>query len=277
MRRCQALSRPTFTYTNFLIGLHNLWNVDPAEALVAVRSYREWLGTDLERQRADLESLGMSFFPLDVLFDYGFVLGDAELGFLDDLIARLERMAAEDVVILDEREGPMSKEMVKMAPEKVAELTSLGTVEADEAQGVFRLHIDEPYRPALQGLDSCTHAMVFWWADRADSSDMDDLVVDLPYAPGVRSGVFANRSQARPNPICVTTAFILDVDEAEGIVTLAWIDAFDGTPILDIKPYMPMSDRVMSAEYPEWLKGFPASMEEAAEFFADPENAAMFE
>jgi tRNA (Thr-GGU) A37 N-methylase len=167
--------------------------------------------------------------------------------------------------------------MVKMASERVAELVSVGVVEADEARGDYRLHIDEQYRPALQGLGSCTHAMVFWWADRPDPSDAGDLVVDLPYAPGVRSGVFANRSHARPNPICVTTAFILDVDEAAGIVTLAWIDAFDGTPILDIKPYLPMSDRVMSAEYPEWLKGFPASMEEAAEFFADPENAALFE
>jgi hypothetical protein len=37
-----------------------------------------------------------------------------------------------------------------------------------------------------------------------------------------------------------------------------------------------MSDRVMSAEYPEWLKGFPDSMEEAAEFFSDPENIKMF-
>jgi DNA-binding PadR family transcriptional regulator len=91
----KALSRPSFTYTNFLIGLHNLWNVDPAEALVAVKEYREWLETDLQRQRTELEDFGVSFFPLDELFDYGFVLGDAELEFLDRLIARLERMTAE--------------------------------------------------------------------------------------------------------------------------------------------------------------------------------------
>lgn len=156
-------------------------------------------------------------------------------------------------------------------------LTRIGTVEADEARGVFRLRIDEEYRPALRGLGSFTHAMVFWWADRTDAGDEGALVVDLPYAPGVRAGVFACRSQARPNPICVTTTFVLDVDETTGVVTLAWIDAFDGTPILDVKPYMPMADRVMSAEYPEWLQGFPASMEEAGEFFADPRNAAMFE
>ena len=60
------------------------------------------------------------------------------------------------------------------------------------------------------------------------------------------------------------------------MLDLAWIDAFDGTPILDIKPYLPMSDRVMDADYPEWLQGFPESMEEAALFFADPDYAAMF-
>ncbi|MBN1192083.1 MAG: SAM-dependent methyltransferase [Coriobacteriia bacterium] len=164
-----------------------------------------------------------------------------------------------------------------MTCETVAELKRVGTVQTNETQGVYRLRIDRQYRPALQGLSGCTHAMVFWWADRVDPSYRAELVFDLPYAPGVRAGAFACRSEARPNPICVTTAYILGVDEAEGVVDLAWIDAFDGSPIIDIKPYLPMSDRVLSAEYPEWLKGFPASMEEAAEFFADPEKAAMFE
>ena len=88
----QALSTPKTTYTNFLMGLHNLWNIPPAEALEAVQSYRVWLEKDLQRQRDELEDIGMSFFPLDVLFDYGFVLGEAELGFLADLITRLEEL-----------------------------------------------------------------------------------------------------------------------------------------------------------------------------------------
>lgn len=154
------------------------------------------------------------------------------------------------------------------------EMKPVGRVEADETQGRFRVQIFEEYRPALQGLGSCTHAIVFWWADQSDAPG--DLVVDLPYAPGKRSGVFANRSQARPNPIAITTSYIIDVDEEAGTVDLAWIDAFDGTPVLDIKPYLPMSDRVMDADYPEWLQGFPESMEDAALFFADPENIAAF-
>ena len=158
------------------------------------------------------------------------------------------------------------------------EVVSIGRIEAIEDQGLFRLHIDKPFRSALMGLGSCTHAMILWWADKHDNPEdrSSSLVMDLPYAPGLRSGVFANRSQARPNPIAITTSYLLNVDEENGIVDLAYIDAFDGTPLLDIKPYLPMSDRVRDAEYPDWLAGFPDSMEEAAAFFSDPENADLF-
>jgi tRNA-Thr(GGU) m(6)t(6)A37 methyltransferase TsaA len=157
-------------------------------------------------------------------------------------------------------------------------ISQIGQIQVDESQGSYQLQIDEPYRPALEGLSSCTHCIVIWWADKHDNAEdrKNSLVVDLPYAEGLRSGVFANRSQARPNPIAITTAFLFNVDETTGVIDLAYIDAYDGTPLLDIKPYLPMSDRVMSAEYPEWLKGFPESMEDAAEFFSDPENVKMF-
>ena len=85
-----ALRQPKITYTNFLMGLHNLGAVPYGEALEAVIAYREWLENDLQRQLLELENLGEAFFPLDVLFEYSFVLGGAELAFLEDLITRLE-------------------------------------------------------------------------------------------------------------------------------------------------------------------------------------------
>ncbi len=91
----KALAQPKFTYTNFLMGLHNLWGIPPQKALDAVSTYRQWLAADLQRQRDELENLGTSFFPLDVLFEYGFVLGEAELKFLADLITRLEELSGE--------------------------------------------------------------------------------------------------------------------------------------------------------------------------------------
>jgi tRNA (Thr-GGU) A37 N-methylase len=53
------------------------------------------------------------------------------------------------------------------------------------------------------------------------------------------------------------------------IVHLAWIDAFDGTPVLDLKPYIPISDRVRDVRIAEWLADWPEWMEDAAEFFAE--------
>jgi len=85
-----ALQQPKITYTNFLMGLHNLQAIPGTEALEAVKSYRDWLDVDLQRQLEEYQDLGESIFPQDVLFEYNFILGGAELAFLADLITRLE-------------------------------------------------------------------------------------------------------------------------------------------------------------------------------------------
>jgi DNA-binding PadR family transcriptional regulator len=89
----EALSRPRITYTNFLMGLHNLWNIPPEEAATAVDNYRTWLKQDLQRQRDEFDAMEANYFPVDVLFEYGFVLGDAELRFLENLIQELKERA----------------------------------------------------------------------------------------------------------------------------------------------------------------------------------------
>jgi len=101
-----ALASPKITYTNFLMGLHNLWIIPPSEALEAVKTYQGWLSEDLERQRreqSELEIMGVSQFPLGVLFDYSYVLGEAELGFLADLIIRLEERNKETQTTLKDQ------------------------------------------------------------------------------------------------------------------------------------------------------------------------------
>ena len=78
-----------------------------------------------------------------------------------------------------------------------------------------------------------------------------------PYAEDILTGVFACRSEYRPNPILMTTCTILDVDEDNGTVQVAWIDALDGTAILDLKPFMPVSDRPEEVRMPDWLSHWP--------------------
>jgi tRNA (Thr-GGU) A37 N-methylase len=55
----------------------------------------------------------------------------------------------------------------------------------------------------------------------------------------------------------MTTCKILKVDEANGVVQVANIDAYDDTPIIDLKAYFPVCDRVKEAKIPEWLSDWP--------------------
>jgi tRNA-Thr(GGU) m(6)t(6)A37 methyltransferase TsaA len=115
--------------------------------------------------------------------------------------------------------------------------------EAREQGGGARLVIDAPFRPALQGLDKFSHVVVLAWLHTARR---DPLVIHPPHADAPR-GVFALRSPVRPNPIGLTVARILRVDQGSGIVDIDAIDFLDGTPLIDLKPYRPGIDAVPDA------------------------------
>ncbi len=132
-----------------------------------------------------------------------------------------------------------------------------------QTEGGIVLEIAAPYRPALKELGNFSHVMVFWWADRFDNDEYRTLLQsEPPYAPGHVSGVFATRAPYRPNPIAMTTCPLLAVDEEQGLVKVADLDAFDGTCIVDLKAYFPVCDRVQEAHIPEWLVGWPEWMPE---------------
>jgi tRNA-Thr(GGU) m(6)t(6)A37 methyltransferase TsaA len=137
----------------------------------------------------------------------------------------------------------------------------IGTVRRSEKCTFIELF--EPYRPALKQLDHFSHVMVLWWADQHDNEQSRArLQTKPPYAQGVVTGVFATRAEYRPNPIAVTTCKLLSVDEETGTIQVANIDAFDGTPVLDLKAYFPVCDRVERTTIPEWLSGWPVWMPE---------------
>lgn len=150
------------------------------------------------------------------------------------------------------------------------QLHPIGRVSVDAAQGVFCLKVDEPFRNGLLHLDYFSHAHIVWWAHEHDNpKSRNNLVTKLPYAPGVKAGVFACRSEYRPNPIAMTICPVLGVDIESGVVHLAYIDAFDGSPLLDIKPYIPVSDRIREVKVAEWFSEWPGWYEDAAGFFSE--------
>lgn len=153
---------------------------------------------------------------------------------------------------------------------KSYQINPIGFVRASDEEQSYILEISEAYRPALKELSRFSHVMVFWWAEEVDTDEARKvLTADLPYAPGTVAGMFACRSPARPNPISISTSAVLNVDEENGIVVLPWIDAFDGTPVIDLKPYIPVSDRIRDFRVAEWAQDWPEWAEDAAAYFAE--------
>ena len=68
-----------------------------------------------------------------------------------------------------------------------------------------------------------------------------------------KKGVLATRSPHRPNPVGVTLARILSIDKRTRTVYLSCCDLVDGTPVLDIKPYVPAYDTVPDYKIPVWI------------------------
>ena len=99
-----------------------------------------------------------------------------------------------------------------------------------DAEGV--LEILPEFAPGLQDIEGFSHLFVLWNFDR--STDFE-LVGKAP-ADGRTHGVFATRSPRRPNPIGLTVVELLRRDNAS--LHVRGVDMLDGTPILDIKPYM---------------------------------------
>jgi tRNA-Thr(GGU) m(6)t(6)A37 methyltransferase TsaA len=145
-------------------------------------------------------------------------------------------------------------------------VTPIGKVKVNE-DGSF-IELNEKYIPALKALDGFSHLNIIWWFSDYDSDEMRNILeAPKPYknAPDVM-GIFATRAPVRPNPLALTTVEMLDLDRERGIIRIARIDANDGTPVLDIKPYTPSLDRIETPGVPEWCSHWPKSAEASEHF-----------
>jgi tRNA-Thr(GGU) m(6)t(6)A37 methyltransferase TsaA len=118
------------------------------------------------------------------------------------------------------------------------------------------LVIEKKFWDATTHLELFSHIIVLWWIDRMDTPEIRRTVLANPprnKGPAA-SGVFACRSPARPNPIGHTIVKILSVDKQESCIHVDHMDADEGSPLLDIKPYLPSSDRVDNAVVAPWFE-----------------------
>lgn len=118
---------------------------------------------------------------------------------------------------------------------------------------VSEIVIAEEFADCLDGVEDFSHLLVLYWSHMLGGGGREVKQVhpagrtDLPLV-----GVFATRSPARPNPVCVTT---VELVEREGnVLRVRGLDAVDGSPVIDIKSYNPLFDRVEGARLSGWME-----------------------
>lgn len=143
--------------------------------------------------------------------------------------------------------------MVTLQP--VATVRSPVSEGVDEGWGdvIAEIIFHEALADGLRGIEDFSHVLVVFLMHQSTFDAATDLVrrpralADMP-----ETGIFAQRAKHRPNPIGITAVKLLAHDR--NVLRVQGLDAIDGTPVLDVKPYVPAFDRVDSARVPEWIE-----------------------
>ena len=110
------------------------------------------------------------------------------------------------------------------------------------------------YTPALLGIEGFSHLWVLYWFHEHDNpEDRATLRVHPRRDPAnPLTGVFGTRAPVRPNLIGLTACRVIKI--SGNLLELGDLDAKEGSPVLDIKPYIPKGDSIPEAGTPEWVK-----------------------
>ena len=130
-----------------------------------------------------------------------------------------------------------------------------GLVDALESTIVFEPEFRNA--DALRGLDGFSHLWLVWVFDQAIRESWSPTVRPPRLGGNQRMGVFATRSPFRPNPIALSSVKLAGIEQTAEFGTVLKIrgaDLMDGTPILDIKPYIPYAD-----SHPDAIGGFASA------------------
>ncbi len=113
---------------------------------------------------------------------------------------------------------------------------------------VSEIVIDSTLADALDGLEAFSHIIVLYWMHRIGSREVHLKIHPRDRAEAPLTGLFATRIQYRPNPVGKMTVRLLQ--RRGNILRVEGLDALDGTPVIDIKPYIPGYDSKDDAKAP---------------------------
>jgi tRNA (adenine37-N6)-methyltransferase len=123
---------------------------------------------------------------------------------------------------------------VVRSPHKRAEGTPVQAAMAAGVKGTVEVYPE--YAAGLRDLDGFERIWLVYWFDRAREAEL----VVTPYLDTTPRGLFATRAPCRPNPIGLSAVRLLEV--SGHVLQVEGLDILDGTPLLDIKPYVPAFD-----------------------------------
>ncbi len=134
-------------------------------------------------------------------------------------------------------------------------LEPIGRVE--RRQGKIFVVIDPAYGEALTGIEDFSHLWVIYWFHGNDTPEKRHTLKVHPRGNPANplTGVFATRAPVRPNLVALKACRL--VGRQENRLEVVGLDAWDGSPVLDLKPYIPQIDAVPEAVIPTWAAGPP--------------------
>jgi len=155
----------------------------------------------------------------------------------------------------------MLKEVCQMADElPTITLKAIGIVRNELKQPPVRIDrwevvseivIEPSLTEALDGLEEYSHITVLWWMHLLPSGEVTLKVHPMGREEFPLKGLFALRTPNRPNRIGKTTVRLLQ--RQGNILRVKGLEALDGSPVIDIKPYLPRYDSVTDATVPPWI------------------------
>lgn len=117
--------------------------------------------------------------------------------------------------------------------------------------------VREELSAALDGIEGYSHVIVVFAFHQVPESALRMRVTPVGDSAIPEQGVLATRSQVRPSPIGVSV--VKQLRRRHNIIRVEGLDAIDGTPVLDIKPYFPNYDAIPNAGIPDWARALDES------------------
>jgi tRNA-Thr(GGU) m(6)t(6)A37 methyltransferase TsaA len=123
---------------------------------------------------------------------------------------------------------------------------------SDAGAGISEIVVYEQFAQALDGIEGFSDLIIVYWMDKLQPFERSVMKVhpqgrkDMPLV-----GVFACRSPARPNPIGITRVKLME--KRNSTLKVSGLDAVNGSPVIDIKPYIPRTDLSGDVSIADWV------------------------